>query len=263
MLLKKQGYPEEGELVLCKVTKVSYNAVFAVLMEYSRTGLIHISEVSPGRIRNLNNYVKVGKQIVCKVLRVNEKKGHIDLSLRRVNDNQKRKKLDLIKLELKAEKIIEDVAKELEKDKKDFYEKVSKVPMQEYGLVYPVFEAVIEEGADLSILNLTDKENSALLKIIKERIKPKRVEILGDITVKTYEENGVDVVKKALNLVLNANKEKLTIKYLGASKFRLKLTAHDYDEAEDILKKGLDAAKKYCEKNNAEFDFKKTYYAKK
>jgi translation initiation factor 2 subunit 1 len=213
-------------------------------MEYSRTGLIHISEVSPGRIRNLNNYVKVGKQIVCKVLRVNEKKGHIDLSLRRVNDNQKRKKLDLIKLELKAEKIIEDVAKELEKDKKDFYEKVSKVPMQEYGLVYPVFEAVIEEGADLSILNLTDKENSALLKIIKERIKPKRVEILGDITVKTY-------------------KEKLTIKYLGASKFRLKLTAHDYDEAEDILKKGLDAAKKYCEKNNAEFDFKKTYYAKK
>ena len=92
MLLNKKGFPEEGELVLCKVTKVSYSSVFANLEEYGKHGMIHISEVSPGRIRNLNDYVKLGKMVVCKILRVNQEKGHIDLSLRRVNENQKRRK---------------------------------------------------------------------------------------------------------------------------------------------------------------------------
>ncbi len=90
MLLKKQGYPEEGELVFCEVTKVQYNSVFVNIEDYNKSGLIHISEISPGRIRNIRDYVKEGKMIVCKVLKTDEKKGHIDLSLRRVTEIQRR-----------------------------------------------------------------------------------------------------------------------------------------------------------------------------
>jgi len=255
MLLNKQGYPEEGELVLCKINKVSYNAVFVNVDEYRKPGMIHISEVSPGRIRNINDFVKVGKAVVCKVLRVNTERGHIDLSLRRVNDNQKRKKMDTIKQELKAEKIIEDSAKLLKLDVQKFYYAVAKIPMQEDKCVYPSFEAVIEEDYDLSVLGLEKKQTETIEKLIRERIKPKQVEIVGDISIKTYEANGVDVVRKALVMIEDADREKISIKYLGASKFRLMLVAHDYQEAEGILKKGLDAAKKFCEKNKAEFSF--------
>ena len=84
MLLKKEGFPEEDELVMCTVTQVQFHSVFVTLDEYDKGGMIHISEVSPGRIRNIRDFVREGKKIVCKVLRVNEEKGHIDLSLRRV-----------------------------------------------------------------------------------------------------------------------------------------------------------------------------------
>ncbi len=255
MLLHKKGFPEEGELVLCKVGKVSYNAVFVTINEYQKQGMIHISEVSPGRIRNLNDFVKEGKMVVCKVLRINTERGHIDLSLRRVNDNQKRKKMDTLKQEQKAEKIIEDAAKLLKIEVPKFYEKVSKVPIEEYGLVYPAFEAVIEEDYDLSDINLEKTELETVLKLIKERIKPKQVEILGDIIIRSYEENGVDTVKKALVIVEKTDKEKITVKYLGASKFRLRLVAHDYQEAEAILKKGLDEAESFCKDNKTEFRF--------
>ena len=59
--------PKEGEIVLCKVTKIFHSSVFANLVEYGdfSSGMIHISEIAPGRIRNLRDYVKVGKQIVC------------------------------------------------------------------------------------------------------------------------------------------------------------------------------------------------------
>src|SRR3989338_5359313 len=81
MLLKKEGFPEEDELVMCTVTQVQFHSVFVILDEYDKGGMIHISEVSPGRIRNIRDFVREGKKVVCKVLRVNKEKGHIDLSL--------------------------------------------------------------------------------------------------------------------------------------------------------------------------------------
>ena len=97
MLFKKQGFPEESESVLCTVTSVQYHSVFVDIDEYGKSGMIHISEVSPGRMRNIRDFVKEGKKIVCKVLRINEEKGYIDLSLRRVNESEKRRKIDDIK----------------------------------------------------------------------------------------------------------------------------------------------------------------------
>ena len=53
MLYRRENYPAEDELVLCTVTKVLNHAVFVNLDEYDKGGLIHISEVAPGRIRNI------------------------------------------------------------------------------------------------------------------------------------------------------------------------------------------------------------------
>ncbi len=271
MLLIKEGFPEDGDLVLCKVTKVSFNSVFVNIEMYGKQGMIHISEVSPGRIRSLNDYVKVDKQVVCKVLKINQEKGYIDLSLRRVNENQKRKTLNKIKLEEKAEKIIIDVAKELKQDVKLFYKKVSAFAISEYDSVYPLFEAVIEEDYDFSEQqNLTPEEVKALDKVIRERIKPKQVEIVGDIMVKTYAENGLEIVKKALQIfealekevsedtlhaLQSSKKEPISVKYLGSGKFKLRMLTHDYLEGEKLLKKGISEAEAYCQKNDAEFSF--------
>src|SRR3989339_907416 len=111
MLYRKKGLPEVDEIVLCKVTKLFPNSVFVDLLEYGDSGMVHISEVSPGRIRNLRDYVSIGRQIVCKVLRLDREKGHIDLSLRRVNSTQRVEKLEEIKQELKAEALVTNIAK--------------------------------------------------------------------------------------------------------------------------------------------------------
>jgi len=76
MLYAIEGYPEEDEIVLCKVTKIFPNSVFVELLEYHKPGMVHISEVSPGRIRNLRDFVSVDRQIICKILSVNKEKGY-------------------------------------------------------------------------------------------------------------------------------------------------------------------------------------------
>ena len=124
MFYQRKGFPEVGEALLCTVKKILPNSIFAKLDEFeNKEGMIHISEISPGRIRNIRDYVKEGKKIVCKVLNVNKEKGYIDLSLRRVPLSVKRNKLEERKQEDKAEKILEIVARNLKTDVKEIYEK--------------------------------------------------------------------------------------------------------------------------------------------
>src|SRR3989338_10823554 len=122
MLYRREGYPGEDELVLCTVTKVLGHAVFVNLDEYDKGGLVHISEIAPGRIRNIREYVELSKKIVCKVLRIDSERGHIDLSLRRVSEIEKKNKLEEIKQEQKAEKVIEMVSKAAGRKMDEVYE---------------------------------------------------------------------------------------------------------------------------------------------
>ena len=140
MLQKKTGMPDEGECVFVTVTKIQFHSVFVTLDEYAgKQGMIHISEISPGRIRNIKDYVKEGKVIVCKILRINKERGHIDLSLRRVNESQRRAKVEERKRQTIAENIIVSYAQLQKKDSKKIYEEVAPIILEEYELLKSPF----------------------------------------------------------------------------------------------------------------------------
>ena len=116
MLYTKDGYPQINEIVLCTVKKIYGNTVFVDLNEYEKEGVLTISEIAPGRIRNLRDHVTEAKQIVCKVLRVDEKHNRIDVSLRRVPIPVMKDKLEEIK---KEEQEVEALEEELQEERKN------------------------------------------------------------------------------------------------------------------------------------------------
>ena len=252
MLLKKHGFPEESEIVLCTVTSVRYNSVFVNLNEYNHSGMIHISEVSPGRIRNIRDYVKEGKVVICKVLRVNKERGYIDLSLRRVNEKQRRAKVNEIKKEQKAEKIIEFVAKKLKKDIKDVYKEVSEKVFKKYDLLYPCFEDIAEKKISLEELNVPKELAKELKEIIDQKIRPAEVSIKGNIKLLSYAPNGVEIIKEALKKGINKN---IKISYIGGGMYSIKVRSSNYKTAEKILKDSTEAIIRYAEKNDVEASF--------
>src|SRR5271157_4682097 len=87
---------EEGDNVLCTVDRIIGANVF-VKIEGDGEGIIITSEIAPGRIRNLRDYVVPKKKIVCKVLRVYGDR--IDLSLRRVTQKEQKEIMEEYKLE--------------------------------------------------------------------------------------------------------------------------------------------------------------------
>ncbi len=254
MLLKKQGFPEESEIVLCTVTSVRYNSVFVNLNEYNHSGMIHISEISPGRIRNIRDYVKEDKVIVCKVLRINKERGYIDLSLRRVNEGQRRAKVDEIKKEQKAEKIIELVAKKLKRDIKDVYKEVSDKVLKKYDLLCSCFEDVAEKKITLEEMDIPKKLSKELKEVIDQKIRPVEVSIKGNIKLVSYTPNGVEIIKEALKKGMNKDIEILSI---SGGKYSIKVKAHNYKTAEKLLKESTDAIISYAEKNNIKASFER------
>src|SRR4030042_1972413 len=86
---------EVGDLVLCTVDRIVGTVVFVKIPVENREieGGIVMSEIAPGRIRNIRDYVVPKKKIVCKVLRINAN-GNIELSLRRVSQKEKKEVLE-------------------------------------------------------------------------------------------------------------------------------------------------------------------------
>ena len=113
MFYKKTGFPDENELVFCEVTNIQHNSVFVDIEEYGKSGLIHISEIASGRIRDINDYVREGDRLVAKVIKIDMDKGHIDLSMRRVTAMQKKAKTNQRKQEQRAEKLLSDFAESI------------------------------------------------------------------------------------------------------------------------------------------------------
>ena len=255
MLYRRIGFPEDGELVLCTVTKVQSHSVFVRLDEFDKGGMIHISEVSPGRIRNIRDFVKEDKIVVCQVLRVSRERGYIDLSLRRVNDNQKRKKLEEIKQEQKAEKIIEAVAQLLKKRVEDVYRDIFGAVSKVYTHLYQCFQDVSKGEITLEDLAIPSLYNKPLKELIEQRIKPKEVYVGGKIMLQSYAPNGVGIIKAALLDGIAAGKDVLTLTYLGAGAFNVLIKGEEYKQAEKVLNKTLEAIQSALPKGKATFTF--------
>lgn len=262
MFYKKKGIPDEGELVLCTIKKILYHSIFVDLDEYENVeAMIHISEVAPGRIRNIRDYVRVGKKLVCKVLKLYRGKKQLDLSLRRVPVNQKLKKIEEYKQEQKAEKILSFIAEKLGVDMKTIYQEVGYKIINQYDALFPFFQDVVIEGETLfKELGIKEKYSKPLTQLIKERIKSPEVLLEGIFELTCYESQGVEIIKKVFSdLKKFADKKSIDVKiiYVGAPNYRFIVKAPDYKLAEKDLMFLKDFVIKQVEKFDCEVNFVK------
>ena len=234
MLYKHTGLPEEEEIVLCKVTKIFPNSVFVELVEYGESGMIHISEVSPGRIRNLREFVSLDRQIVCKVLRIDQQRGHIDLSLRRVNSTDRQAKLEEIKQELKAEQLVKNLATKLKRPLPELYAEIKEPLFHKYSHLYPCFREVALGEANLGALGIKKQLADELTAAIQEKFKPLKVTLSGEIHLQTYHSDGVERIRGTL-LKISQLTSSFQLTYLGGGRYKYTLEAPNYKPAEKHL----------------------------
>ena len=254
-----KGWPNVGELVVCTVTKVVDFGAFVALDEYdNKEGLIHISEVASGWVKYIRDHVREGQKIVCKVLDVNPKRGHIDLSFKDVNEHQRRETIQLWKNEQKASKWLQFVADNAHVPAPELEVMKDRI-RDEFGNLYAIFEDAAQ-GDLRSIEKLGFPKNviDALLKVAEDNVKIPSVDISGYVDLICPVSNGIDIIKKALKAAgsdENAEGIIVEISYVGAPRYRIRVVAPDYKKAENILKHTAMQAIEQVQKHGGEGEF--------
>lgn len=244
-------YPEEGELVIGTVESIFKQGAFITLDEYSgKKGMLHLSEISPKWVRNIRDYVREGQKVVLLVLKVNPSRGHIDLSLRRVTDAQRKEKLQEIKQKQRGIKLLEQLSKELKISEKDVMF-IREETVKKFESLYGGLEAIATDNSEIDKLNIKSEWKPTFLNLINNSIKAPLVSITGYVNLRSYAEDGVDIIKDSLKRIKDYSSQcEIDVSYVSAPIYRVKVTAEDYKTAERILKNSSEEAIQHLEKHN-------------
>lgn len=79
---------KKGKIVRGTVTGIETYGVFVSFDEYY-SGLIHISEMSYGFVKDIHDYVQIGDVIYVEIIEVDDQSFHLKLSIKNVNYKQK------------------------------------------------------------------------------------------------------------------------------------------------------------------------------
>ncbi len=229
---------EVGDVVLCTVDRIVGTIVF-VKIEGHGEGNIIISEIAPGRIRNLRDYVVPKKKIVCKVLRISGDR--IDLSLRRVTQKEQKE----IKEQYKQEKSYVSILKSVLGEKID---NIIKEILKEEK-VYEFLQEAKENSKKLEKL-VGEEDSKKILKILKAQ-KQKKAIIKKEISLITTKPNGLGLIKNILGKIKEAE-----IKYISAGKYTIKTESTDPKTADNKLKKIISEIEKKAKQQGVDFNIK-------
>lgn len=256
--MDEQSLPEPGEIVMATVTRIMDHGAYVSLDEYDETqGFLHISEIAPGWIRSISKFVKPGEKKVLLVKRVNLERADVDLSLKQVSNDQRKKKLLEVKRFEKSRTFLQGIKEkaglsetELEKLEDDLYGR--------YDSIYDAFMDVARNGTGiLKDLRLPAAVLDALEQVCR-KIRTPSVEIRGVLELTSSRPDGVEVIKKTLlDVSKSENGTSVNIAYLGAPKYRVSVTAQDFKSAERSLKPALSQIQRSIESKKGTFRFER------
>jgi translation initiation factor 2 subunit 1 len=255
-MVRLSDYPDEGDLVVGTIKEVKPFGAFAALDEYpGKEGFIHIAEVASGWVKYIRDHVREGQKVVCKVLQVNPQKGHVDLSLKQVNEHQRRDKIQEWKNEQRADKLLQIVANRAGMPFEEAVKAFAADLVKTFGTLYAAFEESAANPKALEQEGFKGPWLKHFLEVAGENIVLPTVTITGTLEVTSVAPDGVEVIKRALSEAEKAGKGAVQVRYLAAPKYRLEVTAPDYKAAEATLKDSVDAALDIMKKSGGSGSF--------
>lgn len=229
---------EVGDILLCVVEKIEGTVVFVKLPDGSQ-GSIVLSEIAPGRIRNLRDYVFPGKNIVCKVLRIGS--GRIDLSLRRVTPKEIKDLREDLNLEKSFVSILKGI---LGEGAQEIIDKI-----KEEDSLTAFFEDCKNDSSKL--VSLVGEENSNKILDILSSQKKKSSIVKKNFILYSFSSEGIILVKELLSSF-----SQVEIKYLAAGKYSISCEAEEKKVADNKIKEVLDKILEFSKKGDVEFSIK-------
>lgn len=262
MVRRREKLPEVGYLVVGTVNKIFEYGAYITLDEYQgKPAFLPWSELSSKWVRNIRDIVREGQKIVVKVIRVDKRKEHIDVSLKRVSEGEKRRKLLEWKRAQKADKILEIVAKKIGKTLDEAYNEIGWKLEDVYGEIYKGFEEAAIKGEDiLRKARVPEYWYKPLIEELKKHVEVKKIKIQYILSLRSYSGDGVNRIKKLLTeLYPRAQDKEFTVRIYsaGAPRYVIEIVSTNFKKAEFIITSMIEKAKELAKKLNVDLKYER------
>ncbi|KAL4921975.1 translation initiation factor 2, alpha subunit [Aspergillus aurantiobrunneus] len=196
----EEKYPEVDSYVMVNVKQIAEMGAYVKLLEYDNIdGMILLSELSRRRIRSIQKLIRIGRNEVVIVLRVDKEKGYIDLSKRRVSPE------DVIKCEERYNKskavhsILRHVAEATQTPLETLYQQIAWPLNRKFGHSHDAFKISITNPDVWNDVEFpSESVKKELNQYIGKRLTPHPTKVRADIEVTCFGYDGIDAVKDAL-----------------------------------------------------------------
>jgi translation initiation factor 2 subunit 1 len=232
----QRSMPRPGELVIAQVSKIMQFGAYCKLLEYNGLEVfIPIREVSSGWIKNIHEFLHNGQKLVCKITYIDNQKGTIDASVKKVMPKESKDKLGTYNLEkrfaLLVSKMIKDLGEEKQKDK------IAADISSEFGSYAQLYFDLTEGTARFDESRLPKKLKDSLKTFITEQNEKKRHKVLYVLEMAVEDtEDGITKINKALK---NAESAGVEISYISSPKYRMVAEGKDYKDSEEKVKEAV------------------------
>jgi translation initiation factor 2 subunit 1 len=247
LVKKRREWPQQGEIVIGTVAQVFDKGAYITLDEYGgKRAYLPLNEVSSSWFHNIRDVIRESQKTAFKVIRVDPLKGHIDLSLKRVADVERDRKIFEWKRAKKAEVLLDFAAKKLGERLEEAYEEAGWRLEDHYGEIYAGLEEAARRGVEaLLAAGVSRKWAEVLAELAKEHIEIPQVKMSTILELKCHGPRGIEAIKRALIEASNYAKSKgyqVKIYADGAPKYRVDAIAEDYKTLKSILKEVANVA---------------------
>ncbi len=267
VLKPRHPLPKVGELVVGTVEEVYDFGAYLSLDEYGGIrAFLPWSEVASRMVRNIAHVVKPGQKIVVKVIRVYKRRNQVDVSLKRVMEGEKRRKMMQYKRKVKAATLVSIVAEKLGKTVDDAYREVIWKLEDAYGDVMTGLEqAVIYGEQALREAGIPEEWIEPLLEAARTHVEIKQFKLSWIVNATSTEPDGVDRIREVLITLRDTIKSKIDgqgrttvrIYSIGAPKYRLDIVTHDPKTAEKTVETVSSSVAKKASKLKVTFKIEK------
>lgn len=249
--MNTDNFPEEDEVLFCTVNKIVGTSVFVKLENYNKEGVISFSEVAPGRIRNIRDYIKIGQRIVCKVLRVDKVKAHIDLSLRRVSSKEKKEIIQEYKREKEFFVVLNLIIKDKPRAEAIVNELKRKIKLSE--LLHKILYSHEEVMLLLKEVKLEENEAKKIIEFVKEKFREKKIIAKAKISLISEAVDGIERIK---NILTDIESKGASVSYLGAPNYLISVESTNPKEANKNLQNLISDIIAKSKENNYKVEIK-------
>jgi translation initiation factor 2 subunit 1 len=254
-------YPEIEEVVMVNVRNIAEMGAYVTLLEYNNIeGMILLSELSRRRIRSVNKLIRVNRNEVVMVLRVDKEKGYIDLSKRRVSPEDIQKCEDRFNKAKAVHRVLRQVAEQKKLVLKTLYQQVGWPLYKKYGHCYDAFKLVLTEQDDIfcGMSNVETETRETLVDYIKKRLAPQPIKVRCDVEVTCFTYEGIDAVRDSLmaGQTIGTAEAPIKMKLIAPPMYVITTMTLDKDLGIEFLNKALAIITEHILKKGGKIDVK-------